>query len=68
MLNDIKKSNLKTGILTDVPYGRKGFIKKDIMLINIPINAVLSSVNVGYRKPNITGYKLLAEKLEVQFS
>ena len=67
VLEDIKKYNLKTGILTDVPYGRvKGFIAEDIIEINKNIDIILSSVDVGYRKPNISGYIMLAKKLKIE--
>ena len=67
VLDDIKKHNLKTGILTDVPYGRvKGFIAEEINSINRNVDIILSSVDVGYRKPNITGYRLLAKKLGIE--
>jgi len=53
--------------LTDVPYGRvKGFIAEEVDFINKNIDIILSSVDVGYRKPNVTGYKMLAEKLEIE--
>jgi putative hydrolase of the HAD superfamily len=66
VLKDIKKHNFKTGILTDVPYGRvKGFIAEEIKPINKNMDIILSSVDVGYRKPNIIGYKMLAEKLGI---
>ena len=67
VLEDIKKYNLKTGILTDVPYGRvKGFFAEDIIEINKNIDIILSSVDVGYRKPNIFGYIMLAQKLKIE--
>jgi len=66
-LNEIKKYNIKTGILTDVPYGRvKGFIAEDIKPIREKIDVILSSVDVGFRKPNITGFFMLAKKLEIK--
>jgi len=67
VLEDIKKHNLKTGILTDVPYGRvKGFIAEEANFMNKNIDIILSSVDVGYRKPNVTGYKMLANKLGIE--
>jgi putative hydrolase of the HAD superfamily len=67
VLEDIKKRNLKTGILTDVPYGRvKGFIAEDVKPINKYIDVVLSSAEAGYRKPNVSGYLMLSERLGVQ--
>ena len=66
VLNDIKKSNMKIGILSDVPYGRKGFIEEDIKPIKKYMDIILSSVDIGYRKPNIIGYKKLLNELKVE--
>ena len=67
VLEQIKAYKLKTGILTDVPYGRvKGFVAEDIDIINKNIDIIITSVDVGYRKPNITGYKFLSKKLGTQ--
>ena len=53
--------------MTDVPYGRvKGFIAEEVISINKNIDIILSSVDVGYRKPNVTGYKMLANKLGIE--
>jgi len=65
-LKEIKKCNLKTGILTDVPYGRKGFIEEDVKPIRKYFDVILSSVDIGFRKPNITGYLMLAKQLEIK--
>jgi putative hydrolase of the HAD superfamily len=68
VLEDIKKNNLKTGILTDVPYGSIKVVIDDINKIknNKIIDVILSSVEVGYRKPNKNGYIMLSKKLGVQ--
>ena len=65
VLQDIKNNNLKIGILTDVPYGSINVVTDDINKIKNYkiIDVILSSVEVGYRKPNTTGYIMLAEKL-----
>ena len=70
ILDEIKKCNLKIGILTDVPYGSVKVVTEDIKKINNRelIDIILSSVDAGYRKPNITGYKLLAKKLGIQIN
>jgi putative hydrolase of the HAD superfamily len=68
-LKEIRKCKLKTGILTDVPYGRaKGFLAEEIKPIRENIDVILSSVDIGFRKPNIIGYIELAKKLEVKTS
>ena len=54
------------GILTDVPYGMsKEFVNKDIEKISHLIDCVLTSVEIGFRKPNSAGYEALANKLGV---
>ena len=32
------------------------------------IDVIISSIEVGYRKPNITGYNMLAEKLGIKIN
>jgi len=68
VLEDIKKNNFKIGILTDVPYGSIKVVIDDINKIknNKIIDVILSSVEVGYRKPNVNGYLMLSKKLGIQ--
>jgi putative hydrolase of the HAD superfamily len=68
VLEEIKNNNLKIGILTDVPYGSINVVIDDINKIknNKIIDVILSSVEVGYRKPNINGYLMLSKKLGIQ--
>jgi putative hydrolase of the HAD superfamily len=66
VLEEIKKCNFKIGILSDVPYGSVKVIEEDINKLGKKIDAIVSSVEIGYRKPNITGYIKLAEKLGIQ--
>jgi putative hydrolase of the HAD superfamily len=67
VLEDIKKHKIKTGILTDVSYGRvNGFVAEEIKPINKNMDIILSSVDIGYREPNINGYIMLAKKLETK--
>jgi len=68
VLEDIKENNFKIGILTDVPYGSINVVTDDINKIKNHkiIDVILSSVEVGYRKPNINGYIMLSKKLGVQ--
>jgi putative hydrolase of the HAD superfamily len=66
VLSDIKKLDLKIGILTDAPYGMPNKFVFDVMKpIDKYIDIMLSSVDVGYRKPNSKGYELLAKELNV---
>ena len=56
----------KIGVLTDVPYGMaRRFVEDDVAQIAPCINVVLTSVEVGYRKPHPRGYLALAERLGV---
>jgi putative hydrolase of the HAD superfamily len=66
VLGDIKECNFKIGILTDVPYGSVKVIEEDIKILGKNIDAIVSSVEKSYRKPNITGYIKLAKKLGIQ--
>jgi putative hydrolase of the HAD superfamily len=43
-------------VLTDVPYGMpKKLVMKDLEAIKDKINLVITSADVGYRKPSTTG-------------
>jgi putative hydrolase of the HAD superfamily len=67
VLKEIKKTNLKIGILTDAPYGMpKKYELDKIKPIEKYIDTIISSVEVGYRKPNIKGYEILAKELNVE--
>lgn len=66
VLEHLKELGIKVGILTDVPYGMtKEFVMTDILELQQYIDCILTSVEVGYRKPNIKGYELLADGLKV---
>lgn len=61
----LKSKGIKIGILTDVPYGMgKGFVEKDVSPFKELIDCLLTSVEVGYRKPNPIGYERLAQGLD----
>jgi putative hydrolase of the HAD superfamily len=65
-LKMLKKRGLKTGILTDVAYGMDNeFSLKDIETLSGFIDYSLTSVDVGLRKPNPTGFIRLSEHLGV---
>lgn len=66
-LQTLKKMSIKTGILTDVPYGMdKEFVLLDVEPFEELIDVLLTSVDVGYRKPNVQGYMKLACKFGVK--
>lgn len=63
----LKEKGLKIGILTDVPYGmKKEFVQRDLDAVGIDsdsIDILLTSVDVGYRKPHTAGFIQLASEL-----
>lgn len=59
-LRYLRASGLQIGALTDVAYGMdNSFSLQDIALIHNYFDAVLTSVDVGFRKPNAAGYLAL---------
>lgn len=60
----LKRRGYKLGILTDVAYGMdKEYAIRDITGISEYFDIVLTSTDVGFRKPNTKGYLRLAEEL-----
>lgn len=70
VLETLKRKGVSTGILTDVPYGmKKEFVERDLNSVGILrhyIDVLLTSVDVGRRKPEPTGYVRLAHELGVE--
>lgn len=70
VLKTLKRKDIKTGILTDVPYGmKKELVERDLDSVGILghyIDMLLTSVDVGHRKPEPTGYIYLAQGLGVE--
>ena len=65
-LTKIKASGLAIGILTDVAYGMpKENVQSDVAAIVSLIDVLLTSVDVGFRKPSPIGYTKLADSLEI---
>lgn len=66
LLIKLKQRGIKIGLLTDVAYGMDSvYALKDVACISQYIDVALTSVDVGYRKPNIKGFQLLSEQLQV---
>lgn len=66
VLTYLRNKGIKIGILTDVPYGmNRKFVKKDVIGFYNMIDCLVTSVEVGYRKPVSNGYQFLAERLNV---
>ena len=60
----LQKQGVKIGILTDMPYGMdKEFLEHDLQPISGYVDSVLTSVEVGFRKPNVQGYMDLSRRL-----
>jgi putative hydrolase of the HAD superfamily len=67
VLSKLKSLKLKIGALTDVAYGMDNcFSLKDIEPISQYIDVVLTSRDVGFRKPNGAGFRMLLEALNVR--
>jgi len=65
-MQKLKQNGIKTGILTDVAYGMDNvFSLKDISVLSDFIDVAITSVDVGYRKPNIAGYLKLLDSLKI---
>lgn len=65
-LKTLKERGIKVGILTDVPYGMdKKLVLADIEKFKEYVDIVLTSVEVGYRKPNKQGFIQLSKELAV---
>ena len=65
-MKKLKQYGIKIGILTDVAYGMDNvFSLEDISVLSDFIDIVITSVDVGYRKPNSAGYLKLLESLEI---
>ena len=69
VLTALRERHIPTGILTDVPYGMpRAFVQCDLAdagLSNL-FDALLTSVEVGVRKPEAAGYRELAAHLGVE--
>jgi len=66
VLHYLRATHIKIGALTDVAYGMdRGHALRDIAPILGYFDAVLTSVDVGYRKPHPAGFRRLLEALGV---
>lgn len=69
VLETLRTRGFRTGILTDVPYGMpRTFVQRDISGAGITnlFDVLLTSVEVGVRKPEPAGYHELAKCLNVE--
>jgi len=68
ILTCIRERGIPTGILTDVPYGMpRAFVQRDLDGADISglFDVLLTSVEVGVRKPETAGFLALAARLGV---
>lgn len=68
VLGQLRTRGIRTGVLTDVPYGMpRPFVQRDLdgAGLNALLDAVLTSVDVGWRKPESAGFRALALRLGV---
>jgi len=69
VLKEIQKRGFKIGVLTNVPYGmEKKHLLQDFTEIDQYVDVFLTSVEVGFRKPNPKGYCELVQRLGVDTS
>jgi len=69
VLQTLRAKGFPTGILTDVAYGMpRTFVQRDISGAGITdlFDVLLTSVEVGMRKPEPAGYRELAKRLNVE--
>jgi putative hydrolase of the HAD superfamily len=69
VLQTLRMQSIPTGILTDVAYGMpRTFVERDIAGAGITglFDVLLTSVEVGVRKPEPAGYHELAKRLGVE--
>ena len=69
LLQALRAKGIPTGILTDVAYGMpRTFVRRDITGAGITnlFDVLLTSVEVGVRKPDPAGYCELAKRLNVE--
>lgn len=65
-LRSLKSAGIKIGALTDVAYGMdNSFSLQDIAEIRQYFDLVLTSVDVGFRKPNEAGFRLLLRGFDI---
>ncbi|MBD5117106.1 MAG: HAD family hydrolase [Ruminococcaceae bacterium] len=65
-MKKLKQHGIKIGILTDVAYGMDNeFSLEDISVLSDFIDIAITSVDVGYRKPNSAGYLKLLDSLAI---
>lgn len=68
VLRQLRASGVRIGVLTDVPYGMpRGFVEEDLANAGLTdvVDLVLTSVEVGERKPSPTGFLRLGREFGI---
>jgi putative hydrolase of the HAD superfamily len=69
LLEELKKKVIKTGILTNAAYGMgRKYFDQNTKVLSKNCDIFLTSVEIGFRKPNPRGYHELARRLELNTS
>ncbi|MGP8079778.1 MAG: HAD family hydrolase [Dehalococcoidales bacterium] len=67
VLKELKKKNIKIGVLTNTAYGAdKEYLIGSTPQINQYFDVCLASTEVGFRKPHSSGFLQLMQALQVQ--
>ena len=62
----LKKKNIKTAVLTDVPYGMpKYLVEKDLSALRPYIDLLVTSVDIGLRKPMPKGLEFILNHFKI---
>lgn len=65
-LSFLRMRNIKTGTLSDVPYGLENkYALEDISSIIEYIDLPYTSNDIGYRKPSVKGLQIIAQELDI---
>lgn len=70
-LASLRARGIRRGVLTDVPYGMpRAFVQRDLAAAHLEgaVDVLLTSADVGWRKPEPTGFLALARDLQVKAS
>jgi putative hydrolase of the HAD superfamily len=70
VLHELRRAGLSVGVLTDVPYGMdRALVRRDLEAIpelDAVLDALLTSVDVGRRKPEPNGFLALARTFDAE--
>ena len=67
VVTKLQQRGVSAGVLTDVPYGMpRSFVVSDVSRAGLPIrdDRIITSSDVGFRKPHPAGFAALARRLD----